>query len=288
MALKIWTGAVDGNAGTAGNWTGGTPVNGDDVFIGNSNAVSINAGLDQSAVNLASLTIDQSYSGTIGTTTAYLKYNYVTTVKIGENYGTSTPSGSQRIKLWFLDNTNVIVYNTSFSSLDAGLPPLRLIFVASSGSGNHVYVKNGYLGVAMEPGEASVVPLVDIARTAVNCNVQIGSGTTFTTLTKYAGDVVLRCAVTTITQDAGSILTEGSGAITTITNNGGTFITNSTGTITTFNGIGGTLDASLSDIARTITTLNIYRDFNLRYDPAVTTITNRVVSESLNLSTRAL
>lgn len=65
MAVKIWQGATGSQPwSTTGNWQGGTPVNGDDVFI-LSGSSSIDSGLNQSAVTLASLTVAGSFSGTI-------------------------------------------------------------------------------------------------------------------------------------------------------------------------------------------------------------------------------
>jgi hypothetical protein len=90
---------------TGANWsTGAVPTTGDDVVLQNS-ANPVLYGLDQSAVTLNSLSIDQSFTGTIGLPRAnsagYVEYREqylkigATTVTIGRGPG----AGSGRIKL---------------------------------------------------------------------------------------------------------------------------------------------------------------------------------------------
>lgn len=71
MATKYWTNAnANGDWSVAGNWSpSGVPVTGDDVFI-EQGSDAIIAGLNQTAVNLASLRI--SFMGSIGTSTTPL------------------------------------------------------------------------------------------------------------------------------------------------------------------------------------------------------------------------
>ena len=74
MAVKIWTGATDGDWSVAGNWSpSGVPASADDVILSASYVVSITAGLNQSAVTLNSLTVEQGYSGAIGSKAADLQ-----------------------------------------------------------------------------------------------------------------------------------------------------------------------------------------------------------------------
>ncbi len=73
MATKIWTGgASNGDWTDAGNWSGGVPVNGDDVFIPEG-AEAITTNLGQSAVTLDSLTV--TFAQDIGTAAASLEIN---------------------------------------------------------------------------------------------------------------------------------------------------------------------------------------------------------------------
>lgn len=101
MATKIWNPTQSGahagdwsydNGGAAGsNWLTTAfavttkPANGDDVvFMFGSQAV--NAGLDQHTVTLASLKVEDGYTGAIGSATGALQINVSATIKI---YGTS-------------------------------------------------------------------------------------------------------------------------------------------------------------------------------------------------------
>jgi len=92
---------------------------------------------------------------------------------------------------------------------------------------------------------------------------------------------VQRCAATTVTQKAGSLITEGSGAITTVNCRGGTMVSNSTGTITTLNIADGTghVDFTKSRNARTVTTVKLEAGGSLSLDPDVVTLTNKVDSD---------
>lgn len=66
MTTKTWSGAVDGNWQTAGNWVGGVaPVATDDIVF-NSGSISCNAGLTGNVYALGSLTVTENYTGSIG------------------------------------------------------------------------------------------------------------------------------------------------------------------------------------------------------------------------------
>jgi hypothetical protein len=93
--------------------------------------------------------------------------------------------------------------------------------------------------------------------------VEVGSGVTFAGTTPSinfspkGGTVTLRGSVASVNQDAGNLITEGSGTITTA-NIAGTLIANSTGTITTLevknNGVA---DFSQSTAPRTVTNATV-------------------------------
>ena len=70
MATRIWTGAATTAWGTAGNWSPATvPVTGDDVIFDGRSTVNAVTSLDQTGVNLLSMTVFPTYTGTIGTPT---------------------------------------------------------------------------------------------------------------------------------------------------------------------------------------------------------------------------
>ncbi len=265
---------------TAGNWSGGAvPVNSDDVIIKDSK-VNILWGLDQSAVDLTSLTIEQSYTGLIGlprkhfTTNAngsnftetkveyrqdYLDIGW-TTADIGVMTGPGSANGSQRLKL---DNdkagaSTTTIHNTAGQAKEDGLPAVRLMAANASAD---VYVRSapGGVGIAVDaPDETSTVGTVSVSDTSSRSQVFTSNGVTMTTYQQNGGNNVVDAAatITTVTVDGGELRTEGTQASTSVNVNGGTFIPNSTGTITTLTQTDGTVDASQSNQARTITTYN--------------------------------
>ncbi len=67
MATKTWSGAIDGNFGTAGNWVGGVaPVDTDSIIFPSGNAVSVTSGLT-TGVAIVSMWVQEGYMGSIGT-----------------------------------------------------------------------------------------------------------------------------------------------------------------------------------------------------------------------------
>ena len=279
---KLWV----GNGGTLGDWNvaanwspSGVPVDTDHVLFENS-AISATATLDQSAVTLGSLTIDQSFTGRIGTSTTYLQVG-ATVVTIGEHTGYGTPNGSDllKINLGAVAST-VTVHNTNTTSADTDRPPVRLLFNEAT---SVLTVRKGSVGVAVNSDfEASSLATINIDyvnNIQSDAKVNIGTGVTLVTLAKTGGECWLSSAATTITNRAGDLKLDGTGAYTTINIYGGLIVSNSTGTITTLNAFGGTVDFLQQSAARTLTTLNQYGRQGgsiVQYDPSVLTVTNKV------------
>ena len=266
---------------TADNWdTGSVPVGADDVIIENSD-VNIVWGLAQSAVDLGTLRIDQSFTGKIGLD----RTNFATSVEgdtvsttqkdeyredyldigwatgdIGQNFGPGQPNGSTRLKL---DNDKAAasvttIHNTASSSAETGLPAIRLL-AAHANANIIVRDAPGGVGVAVDvPGETSTVGIVSVS----NGSVFIGSGTTITTLEVQNGTVLLQAAatVTAINVDGGTVTTEGDYVITALNITGGTVNCNNIKTagnaITTATITGGTLNGGDSMETRTWATVN--------------------------------
>jgi len=281
MANKLWVGTDTGNEGNwsvAANWSpSGVPVNSDDVFLEFSSQ-DVDSGLAQAAVALATLNIAKSYTGKVGTSSAYLNIG-AATVNIGQHNGPGTPAGSGRIKL-DLDDTAATaatanVYNTG-ATADTGLPAVRLLFDSASAELN---VYKGTVGVAVEAGETDTLGVVNasyVSQVSSDADVFIGPGVTLTTANQTGGDLVLECGVTTVTASAGTLKTSGSGAIATLNVSGGTTTSNSSGTITAANVTGGFLDLTKSAESRTITTLKLDAPGKVKFDPNIVTLTNQI------------
>lgn len=278
MSKIGWLGTVSGDASVAGNWQGGVvPVGGDEVFVEanpSGTDVSISSGLTAfSALTLLSLNISQTFTANVGTTAAYLVAN-ATTVNIGYNYGTATTvSGSPliRINLGSVQSTvNVFGSSSSSSLVNAG--PITLLGTHAS---NALNISSGTVTVAIDPTEVSTFATINNAGTLF-----LGSGLTLTAINNSDGAILIRDAVTTLTQSGGTVTTAGTGTITTANVYGGTFIATSTGTITTLNVQSATADFSQDPRAKTVTTANIYSGASLNVNNGVKssiTFTNPIV-----------
>ena len=279
MATKIWIGTDTGNEGdwaTAANWSpSGVPEAGDDVYFENSSQ-SVTEGFDQSAITLGSLHIAQSYTGYIGTASAYLQVS-ATVVEIGSHSGPGTPLGSGRLKIALGSVQSAItVNNSAASAADTYRTPIQL---TNTHAASTLTVNKGKVGFCTgtgETGQLATLTLNYVGNQSTDAEVYVGSGVTLATVKKYGGKLDIRCAVTTYTVYAGSDLIAGSGALGTIYVKGGTVESNTTGTITTAEVSGGTLDLSKSSAARTITTLKVDSPGKIKYDPAVVTLTNKI------------
>lgn len=272
--VTIWTGAVDGDWATAGNWSNGIPVSTDTVYIEHASR-SIDTNLDQSAVTLAALYVRQSYIGQLGTAAAYLQIG-TAVLHVGGHVGAGAPAGSPRVKIDVGTTACAIsIWNSAAVSIDAGLPPIRLL---ANNAATTLRVSRGIVGLAVgASSETSTVASIDVGFLTNKLNdasVVVGPGVTVATLTKTGGAAVVHCAATTITNTDGSLLTMGTGAIGTLTVQGGTAVCNSAGTITTLSAYGGLVDMTQSSAPRTVTTSRIKAPGALRLDPTVITLTN--------------
>lgn len=281
------------------NWSGGViPVSTDDVVI--DSGPSIAYGLAQSAVALASLTIKRTFSGRIGlnrralatsangetTDTVEPEYRAVylaisaTTVRIGDHDGTGNPSGSGRIMLDLGTGTSSVVVRGTASAVDSGLPAVRLLNVQASST---LVLEGGSVGVAVDsPAEVSTLATISTATNNSNDQLQLGQGTTVTTVRVDGGILKMRAAATvaTLTIERGEVTTDGDYTVTTLNMRGGTLYPNhvkSAGNaITTANLSGGRTDARTSGSARTWATVNFSRGATLRANKDVLTITTPV------------
>lgn len=267
------------------NWSGGVvPIAADDVVFRDS-TVPVLWGLDQAAVTLASLVIEQTYTGTIGLN----QRQYVTGAngaadtsrpewrddyldigwdecRIGEIVGPGNPGGSGRLKL---DNakagaSTTTIFNSSAGGADSNLPNVRLLLAHASAD---VLVReaSGGVGIAMDdPAETSTCGDISVSDETTASRVFIGEGVTLNSFSQQGGDNVLRSAatVTGVTVLGGQLTIEGSNYnITQLDVEGGTVYPNSTTTsgvaVTTINIDGGTVDGSQSREPRTWGTCNL-------------------------------
>lgn len=270
------TAALTANTGPnnwdeANNWDpAAIPVNGDDVFIQNSD-VDITEGLDQSLVTLASLTIDQSYTGKIGLPVKnddYYEYRETyleisaTTLTVGDGEG----SGSQRIKIDTGANQTTLITNDTGSGEDAAL---AAFLWKGTHASNTVSVFKGTFGAASFAGETAVIATLKIGFQTDQFGdsvVECESGCTLTTIDMSGGTLTIESAATTITQTEGELTIDGAGVITTLNVKGGVCFYNSTGALTTATVTDtGVLDFEQNMAAKTVTNpIEVYGDAEIK------------------------
>ena len=270
---------------TVANWSSGSlpgEATNDTVFVENA---TILYGLDQAArtYSVLALQVSRSQIGQRSVDNLPASYLKIKVSKVDINYNFDA-NGSAFPTPVNIDTSNsasnITVYNGPLTQ--AG-PAVNLKTNSSTAS---IQVLFGTVGIANGAGDTTVVGTISV----LGGSCYIGESITLTTLLVRNGDVIVRCGMTTCTLENGILKTDASGAITTLNVNGGIATLNSAGAITNLNVINGIADMLKSAIARTVTTAKVGRGGVLKYDPATTTITNKVqlVSSSGELSVTAL
>ena len=285
MANRTWQGGTAGSEGdwaTAGNWKeGAVPVAADDVIIANTSQ-SITDGLDQSAVALTSITIDQSFTGVIGSSSSDFLQIAASTATIGQKRASrGTFTGSKRLNLDFGSSTacQISIYNTASSSRDVNRDPLRIKAVNAS---TDIKVYGGTLAISDDSDNSSTIGDIEINNSG---SVTIGESVTLSNVTQNGGTLNLYSSVATLANIKGGSFNHYDGTtastIATLTiSDGGIVNHNATGTITTCNLNGGTLDVTGTQGSKTITTLTADKDATFITDTATVTLTNDIALAS--------
>ena len=280
MATDIlWTGTTSGDASVSTNYSPAqVPITGDSLWF-RDNAVDVDAGLAAlTAVKLVDMHVEQSYTGKLGTTSAYFQIGF-NNLYIGEHYGSGTPSGSGRIKIHLSDITSgackIIVVNSASTGYDSNLPPVR---IKSSYAAMLMYINKGKVGLGLEsPGEACTLDELYMAyvdNRDSDAQVTIESGVTMDKLIKTGGEATVLCDLDDLTNHAGEAITAGAAVILAMNIEGGLVISNASGTVTAANVNGGTLDLTKSMVARTVNTINRGQGGKVKFDPNYVSVTN--------------
>lgn len=277
MATKIWVGTDSGNEGdwgVAANWSpSGVPIANDDVFLENSSQ-SVDDTLDQSAVELDSLNIAQSFTGSLGLDDTPFQIDSPV-VNIGYNNGPGSPSGSPLINLVLDAVASVIIVSNTGNSSDTSKSPLRLL---TNAAGTTLEIRKGKVDLANDTGQVASIGAIVLnwlTNKLRDVSLFIGDDVTLaSTIDQRAGDLLLRSACPTLTIEAGTARTRGSGAITALNVKGGIATLDSTGTITTLTIDGGTVDFTKSSVARIVTNLKLNPGGTLKHNPGDTTFAN--------------
>ena len=220
--------------------------------------VSIQHGLDQSAVTLTAWNVSERFTAAsyVGLparrSTGYEEYRE-TFLKIGCT--TFNYYGSSGLFKWNAGSvqTAATMY-TGGSSVDVGRSAFQFLGTHAS---NTVTVLGGDVGIAGNTGDVSSV----LTLKQTGGNVFCGSGATLTTVTKDAGSLTLNSSVTTLVTNDGETRIRG-GTHTNVTMGGGT-LTATGGTITNLLMLRGTAMIGLgvgagNSVVKTGGTLDMY------------------------------
>ena len=253
---------------TARNWEkDAIPVATDDALF-DVGSVDVKYGLNQAAVALADFRVFEGCSSQFGRFDNGLEHY----LRIDPNLFRYEGKGS--LAMFDLNAAAIAAYVATFGS--PGTAGRKAVYIKGSAI-TTLTVNRGIVGVAVQDADTATVTEIVcgyLTGQTSDVDLEIGSGTTLTTLTQSGGICKLKAACTTVNQSAGTTLTtEGSGAITTI-NARGTCKLNSSGTITTLN-VWGLVDFSGDRTARTVTNLNLKPGGKviLTSDITVTTLT---------------
>lgn len=244
MPTVSWTGATNGNFGTATNYTGGVaPAAGDDWYA-KPGSVSINAGLATGLTGanaLVNVTVGESYTGSIGSSGNYLVFDATTIAFKG---------GSQTANAYLnADATDVICDSINRNAHAFHIKPRSTAVTRFTMVKGTAQVDTGTC-TTIDVG-ASNAPNSDI-KLLVNTSV------TTTTMNVWSGEVFLDSGQTTLNMYGGTIL-QTTGSPTTLNAYAGRYIHKTTSTITTLVGRGTSyLDFSQFEDDLTITTVRLY------------------------------
>ena len=283
--VTTWNGS-SGDWSASGNWTNGVPVSTDDVYFEN-NSQSVTTGFPSGTVNLASLNIDQSYTGSLATAATGPLSLGITALNIGYHNGPGTPAGSPSIYLNLGSATaSTITVSNTGTSADASRAPVRLY---GSNAGNTMTVIKGKVEFGTNVTDTtSVLDKLTVlydTKVATDADVFIGSGVHLDEVDMHGGDVFIEMKdsepLDLATVRAGILTTSGNGDLTTLTVHGGTVYCShgepssgtepSVGTLNVYGG-SGTVDFTKSQTARNVTHMNLDPGGTIKYNDSVVTV----------------
>jgi len=225
---------------TAANWsTGGVPASGDDVVFTNS-ANPCLYGLSQAGVALDSLTVDQTFTGTLGNPrnnpSGYLEYRptYLAVGAASVTIGGGPGSGSGRIKIdTGTGQTTVNVFNSGSPAENN----VKSILWKGTHADNVVNISKGSFAAAYLQGESATIAMLNQGyqtSQAGDTDVLLGAGCTLTAIVKTGGSLTVNSDLATFSQGPGNagttILAAGTPAAIELT--GGTLIYRTAGSYT--------------------------------------------------------
>lgn len=262
MAVRTWTGAAgDGDWNNNANWDSAKPAAGDDAIF-SSGSSSVTTGLDQSAVDAASIFIGRGYTGNIGSSGNPVNIGIQTKLEI-DGGGNEIHFGTGGTYNW---EKVVISYPGVNGNGNVSLTATQGAVFITIARGQVSYTAGTTTLLVLQHAASGGNPVLSI------------SGGTLTTFEQLAGTSYLSAGTVTTHRMAGGNSKIIGGTYTNCYQYGGNVTWNNSGTLTLLHGFGGFFDASRVQIARTITTLNGYAGFTFSKNPRVT-VTNDFLND---------
>lgn len=253
---------------TAANWS--ATINIGDALVLSIPDADINYRLDQLTTSIVSFTMRSTFSGSLGlpiqSEGGYPEYRACYAKLVCPLYLIGVGDGPGCSRAYIESNAGaaakVVVFKTG-SSQDQYNTVLLKHTAGGSNSFSEIRVHDGSVGVALLPGEASTVTLLNIGGDSTSPDVDCGVGVTLTTLTISSGDCTLVSSASGTTKITG-------GAAVHIANGGNA---------TAINVDAGRCDYGGDGSAYTITTLTIGEAgiFDLSQGTGAVTVTNPIV-----------
>jgi hypothetical protein len=283
MAVKTWASTANTDYSQAANWSpSGVPIAADDVVIPPGTA-SIQAGLNQSAVALASFTILSGYTGLIGQVDAPLQIRSTIAV-IGARDDGRPKQQSGRIFLDFGSGgaCQIAVLAAASSGEDDALelPPVRLNGVHASHS---LDIYSGRVGVGAR-GEAVTMGNLRVMtpQGRAPSRLEVGGGATISSIRNERSHCIQRCSTNAVQVVGGehhfapSPVTGGVDAGGVAVSDGGRFVHDDGDITALIIYAGGFVDCLQSPVPRTIASCTIHPGGRIALDPALVTLTAEI------------
>lgn len=245
MADHIWTGATSSDWGTAGNWNGGVPTAGNNVYIADQDDAITGVPAAAAGINYALVEVGPNFTGTIADSASPLHVGSVTTI-----------------------NYKGLLCEACYLNVDTG-DTVTTLNIDGSAVASNALTLGGPGTVTTALVRAAGMFRISSSAVVTNLNIPEGnpqvfvtSGASLTNANLSGGVVNNEAALTTLNLSQGTWQHQGETTynITTLNILGGIFrFWSSGGTITTVNLYGGLLDLNGGKgLPRTISTLNRY------------------------------
>ena len=255
VANKLWLGnvGVEGKWDDNANWDpANTPVDGDDVVLNRTSSISVTSGLNQSGIDLNSLTVHSGYTGDIGASGGPLIINTAlddtgvigNIIKQGPGafYIEAGAGGTGKIEFLYIDTDE----QSTEIEIDGVINNVSLIKgrVAALAGFDGKFVWVSYRNNPTSDVHFTLQSTAALNDLVLNGGTILYDGTTITAIVKMSGGRIIQGI--------------NAGKFSGIIQSGGYIEYNGTGTISVATLLGGTLDLSQDGRPKTVSLLSVF------------------------------